>query len=265
MPDDLNPQQGGPAPAQPQHGQNPNALEAQNAQNKAPGSDQGKPDPNKPDKHPDLNRPPAGPGENRVQPIWVAPDDWHRQQNELRNLREFRAEQDKIAERAEAERIKLLTDKGQIEEAYNALRGRYEKQLVEQTTRAERIEKQWLGEKSQAVISEALAGKRFAGVNPKATADMVRQLLGQEIEAVIGPEGTPVIRDRKTLRPAMDYLLERLDSPDLGLFFEAQNRGGAGTDGARPAAPNGKHGDPNEAFAATYLAQREAARNARFK
>jgi hypothetical protein len=229
------------------------------------GADLTRPQPQAPPPHPDLAKPPAAPGEQRVQPIWVAPDDWSRQQNEMRALREFKAEADKATERAEAERIKLLTDKGQIEEAYGSLKSRYEAKLAAETTRAQTVEKQWLEEKRTTEVDRALAGRAFSGVDPNATAALVRRLLGEEIEAVLGPEGKPDIRDRKTLRPAADYLKERLDSPDLAIFFAATNRGGAGTDGARPAAatPN-PTGDPNKAFAEAYLRRRADAQAARF-
>lgn len=260
MPDETqtNEQHGNPAAQMNQsQGQPP---ENNTGGNKAPGD--GK---SGNDKHPDFNLAPAKPGESRAQTMWVAQDEWRQIHNELRTLREFRDEQDKVAELAEAERVKLLTDKGQIQEAFGILQKKSESKINDAVNRARTIETKWLGEKSQAVINEAIAGKRFTGIDPKATAAMVRQLLGTEIEAILGPEGDPIIRDKKTLRPALDYLAERLNSPEFSLFFEASNRGGAGTDGARPAAGvNGKSGDPNKAFAEAYRQQQEDARNARF-
>lgn len=71
---------------------------------------------------------------------------------------------------------------------------------------------------------------------------MVRKLLELEIESVIGPEGAPITRDRTTLRPAADYLKERLTSSESEFAaFLAPNKpsGGSGTDGTRPpATPN---------------------------
>ena len=207
---------------------------------------------------PPFQEPPAGPGERRVAPIWMAPEDFTRTQNELRTLREYKAEQEKLAELAEADRVKLLTDKGQIEEAYNMQKLRYEQKLTEASTRAQTIEKQWLEEKRVAAINEALEGRQFAGVDPKATAKLVRTLLESEIEAVMGEGASPVIRDRKTLRPAVDYLPERLNSPDLALFFKAETRGGAGTDGTRTPANQPKPAEGSyEAWAADYRKRRE--------
>ncbi len=216
--------------------------------------------------HPDLTREPARPGEARVNPIWVNPDDWNRTQNEIRSLQDFKRNVDKELEMREAERIKTLAEKGQVEEALSTLRAGYEKKFTEMSTRAQDVESKWLEERRNAAINDTLAGRQFTGADPKATAAILRRVLEQEIEAVRDANGNPVIRDRLTLRPAAEYLQERLNSPDLAVFFAPFNpRGGAGTDGARPAAASPKSPeDPNMAFAAAFMKKKEEARNARF-
>lgn len=215
--------------------------------------------------HPDFRSEPARPGEARPSPIWVSPDDWTRQQGELQALRTFKAEQDRKFEEAEQAKVRAMAEKGQIEEAFKLQNARYEAKLHEYATQAREIETGWLEERRNAAIAESLTGKTFAGADPSKTAAMVRRLLEAEVEAVREGQGAPVIRDRQTLRPAGEYLKERLESPEFAVFFTATHRGGAGADGARPAAASvNKPGDPNSAFAAAFLEQKEAARNARF-
>ncbi len=152
-----------------------------------------------------------------------------------------------------------------MDEALKQLNDNYSKKIAEYAEKARTIETSWLDERLSTQIDAVLAGRAFVGADPTATAAMVRRLLKDEIEAVRDDKGSPVIRDRKTLRPAAEYLKERLDSPDFAVFFAATNRGGAGTDGARPAAatPN-TPGNPNEEFAKMFLAAKAASQNARF-
>lgn len=215
--------------------------------------------------HPDLATPPAKPGDApRVAPIWVAPDDWTAQQGELQKLRSYKAEQDRVAEVKEQERIRLMAEKGQLKEAFDLQEANHAKKLHEYATQAKQIETEWLDEKRTAAISEAMTGRTFTGADPAKTAAMVRRLLEGEVEAIRDDRGRPVIRDKATLKPASEFLKERLESPEFAVFFAATNRGGSGTDGARPAAATPKNGDPNSAFAAAYLAKQADAKNARF-
>lgn len=215
--------------------------------------------------HPDLATPPAKPGDPpRVAPIWVAPDDWTAQQGELQKLRSFKAEADRLGEAKEQERIRLMAEKGQIEEAFKLQEANHAKKLAEYAGQAKQIETEWLGEKRVAAINEALQGRTFTGVDPAKTAKLVRSLLEQEVEAVRDDRGRPVIRDRQTLKPANEFLKERLDSEDFSIFFAATNRGGSGADASRPAATPKNPGDPNSAFAAAFLKAQEDAKNARF-
>ncbi len=94
---------------------------------------------------------------------------------------------------------------------------------------------------------------------------MVRRLLEGEVEAIRDDRGKPVIRHKTTLKPASEFLKERLDSPAFAVFFAATHRGGSGTDGARPAAATPKTGDDSyDAFAASFKATREASRQGKF-
>lgn len=212
--------------------------------------------------HPDLSKPPAAPGEVRPAPIWVDPAEFATTQAELRALRDFKRQQEQDAETKENERLGALALKGQSEEALRLTSERYETKLKDANKRAADVETRWLEEKRSTEVGAALAGRTFVGSDPQETARMVRRLLELEIEAVRDAKGDPVVRDKLTMRPASEYLKERLESPAFAVFFAATNRGGSGTDGARPAAATPKHTDPNLAWAAQFTAAKEAAQQA---
>jgi len=195
----------------------------------------------------------------------VSPDDWTQTQGELRSLRDFKAQQDKLLEMKEAERIKTLAEKGQLNEALKQLNENYTKKIDEYAAAGQAVEREWLEDRRSRAIDEVLAGRAFTGVDPTKTAAMVRQLLTAEVEAVRDASGKPVIRDKLTMRPAAEYLRERLESPEFGVFFVAQNKGGSGADASRPAGAdtNGSK-DPNAIFAAQFLKTKKDAMNARF-
>jgi hypothetical protein len=195
--------------------------------------------------HPDFAKPPAQAGESRSANIWVKPEEWTAQQSRLQALEEYKAQQDQIAELKEAERLRLLAEKGQVEEAFKQMKAMSDKTL--QTIQAERdqIRVSWLNEKRVQAVNEALAGRQFVGKDAEArnrTAAAIRKVLELDLEAIIGPDGAPIVRDRATLEPAVEFLRKRLDSPDWefnGLLAPNKPSGGSGTDGTRPpATPN---------------------------
>lgn len=216
-------------------------------------------------KHPDFQQPPAAQGEARPATIYMKPEEYTQLQQELQNLRDYRSQQQALYDQAEAARIKAMADKGQTEEAFKQLQEKHQSEIARIREQAVTIEREWLGERRDSAINAALAGRSFSGSDPQATAAIVRRLLSEEVEAVRDASGSPVIRDRKTLRPAADYLKERLESPELAIFFAANHRGGSGTDGARPAAATPTQPGSFEDFAKAFRDRQAAAQGARFK
>lgn len=220
----------------------------------------------KPTPHPDMSKPPAKPGEVRVAPVWVDPNEWAATQSRMNDLMEFKRKSQELEDMRESERVRILAEKGQVEEALKITTERHETRYKELERQATEMKSRWLEERRDSVINDALTGKQFVGTDPSRTAAMLRRLLSDEVEAFLDSGGKPAVRDRTTMRPAAEYLKERLESPEYAVFFAATHRGGAGTDGTRaPAAPDKTKGsDPNAEFAAWFLKQKEDQRNARF-
>lgn len=147
-----------------------------------------------------------------------------------------------------------MAEKGEVDTAFKQLKEITDKDLATANTRAATLEQKWLSEAKSRVINQLITGLEFAGEDPRETANTVRELLEQEVDAVLDAQGNPDVRERGPLRrPALEYLQERLKSPRYSLFLKATNRGGAGSDGSRPAATTQQHA-PNsyDAFAEQY-------------
>jgi hypothetical protein len=212
----------------------------------------------------DKDRPAAAPAPGG--PISVSQEDWMRRETELRSLRAWKQEQDREKEAADAERIRLLAESGQAQEALKQTTERYEQKLKSARERMKQIEGQWLDQQLDSAIGKALEGRQFSGEDPSITADILRNVLRSEVEAVRDESGNAVVRDKKTMRPASDYLAERLDSPALSLFFAPKHKGGAGTEAGRPGGgpPGDNANDPHAVWARGFLERQNAARQGRF-
>lgn len=214
--------------------------------------------------HPDFGKQPAAPSDApRPQPIWVSPDDWTNKERELQSLRTFKQESDAVAEAKENERVRLMAEKGQVEEAFKIERENSAKKIGLVNAEAQTYLKELLDDKRSVVITKALQGKTFVGADPQATAEMVRTLLERDVEAV-RVDGKIVVRDRASMKPAEESIKERLESPAFSVFFQATTRGGSGADGARPAGAKTDNKDPNSLFAEQYKANLANAKMGRF-
>lgn len=192
--------------------------------------------------HPDLQRPPVGaPGGPQQTPPVRIPLDFEEYQRLTRletEYQEMLLQQQQEIEAAEEVRLRTLAEKGNLEEAFNTYRSNYETKLSEWQDLLANRESAWLGAEKDRTISDVMAGitGQLVGEDPTVTAAMVRRLLEGEVEAVMGKDGRPIVRDRERGRPASEYLKERLQAPDFSLFFKARSSGGAGTDGTRSQA-----------------------------
>lgn len=150
-------------------------------------------------------------------------------------MRDFRSSTEREIEVKEQLRLKALAEKGQTEEALNQQRVAFEKKLADAQSRGAKIEQDWLGEKLESAIAAGLTGRTFVGEDPVGTADIVRTVLRSELEAVIDASGKPIVRHKGTLRPATEYIPERLQSRQLAPFLAASSKGGTAPAGGPPA------------------------------
>ena len=105
-----------------------------------------------------------------------------------------------------------------------------------------------MDEKRNSILSEALATIKLVpipGVDAAVILGQLRRLLTEEIEVHKDTAGKYLVRDRKGLQPAAEYLRERLKSPEFAHYLQAQKQGGSGADGSRSAPPpTGQHLEP---------------------
>jgi hypothetical protein len=154
-------------------------------------------------------------------------------------LEEVRKIQQAALENKEAERLRALAEKGQIEEALAQQRKSWEQKHAEAVARYSQLELQVHAERKSTAIAEAFHGRTFVGETPEqraSTAAMVRRLLQDEFETTHDASGALVVREKVSGRLATDVLRERLESPQFAIFFAPSSRGGSGSDGTRPLA-----------------------------
>jgi hypothetical protein len=167
--------------------------------------------------------------------VYIEANDYRNLLHEIASLRDFKSSTEREIEQKEQLRLKALAEKGQTEEALNQQRVAFEKKLSDAQNRGAKIEQDWLSEKLESAIAAGLTGRMFVGEDPVGTADIVRTVLRSELEAVIDAAGKPIVRHKGTLRPASEYIPERLNSRQIAPFLAASSKGGTAPGGGPPA------------------------------
>ena len=188
---------------------------------------------------PDTASPPAASPGKAAAPttIPLSVEEYQRLRSLERQIDEFQKLQQSTLEAKEADRLRLLAEKGQIEEALDQQRRAWEQKHTEVLNRYNQLEQQVHTERRNVAIIEALHGRSFIGDTAEqrsATAAMVHRLLQDEFETTRDASGALIVREKVTGRPAAEVLRERLDSPQFAIFFTPSFRGGSGADGTRP-------------------------------
>jgi hypothetical protein len=163
-------------------------------------------------------------------------EEYQRLRSLEKQLEEFQKVQQSTLEAKEAERLRALAEKGQIEEALAQQRKAWEQKHADAVSRYTQLEQQIHAERKNTAIAEAFHGRSFVGETPdqrSATALMVRRLIQEDFETTRDASGALVVREKVSGRPAAEVLRERLDSPAYAIFFAPSSRGGAGSDGTR--------------------------------
>lgn len=119
-----------------------------------------------------------------------------------------------------------------------------QKLLADRDAQSAKIRDAWLGEALDRVVASTLAGK--AWVSEDATRHAAHILRG-DLESVLGDDGRPIVRDRKTGRPAVDVISERLGSAEFAHYLKAPNQGGSGATN-RQGSSSGSASPPVEEF-----------------
>lgn len=200
----------------------------------APGTNQAPPPAS-----PVFQQPPRAEGGAPIT-IPLTMDEYNRLRGFERELSDFRRDQAAAMEAKEAERIKALADKGQVEEALSQQRQSWEQKHAEATTRYTQLEQQVFSERMSAVMADTLAGYTFVGETPEeqaATAAFVKRSMVGDLETRRDASGAMVTIEKASGRPAAEAIRERLSQPPYKALIAASSRGGgSGGDGSRPPA-----------------------------
>jgi hypothetical protein len=186
----------------------------------------------------DQNSSPPNPGGPAPATIPLSVDEYQRLRSLEKQLEEVQRAQQATLEDKEAERLRALAEKGQIEDALAQQRKAWEQKHADAMSRYTQLEQQIHAERKNSAIAEAFHGRTFVGDTPEqrtATAAMVRRLLNDEFETTRDASGGLIVREKVSGRPATEVLRERLDSPEFAIFFAPSSHGGSGADATRPS------------------------------
>jgi hypothetical protein len=132
----------------------------------------------------------------------------------------------------EAARLAAIADKEGAQAALDQQRTTLEAKIAEREQKYQKLEQQTLAAERSAVISQALAGRAFAGETAEDQAEAARQLksiLEQDVEVIRDANGKPIAKDRLTGRPADQVIREALEGRKYAHFLA--RKGGDGTGG----------------------------------
>ncbi|MEO6810625.1 MAG: hypothetical protein ABI353_16030 [Isosphaeraceae bacterium] len=185
--------------------------------------------------------------------VSLPPEEVHRLYGVARQFEEFQAKQAEAVEAQKQQALIAQAQKGEIEQAFNSYK-------TDADQRVATLQTTLLNRERSLVVASALTGVAFAS---EAAAADVRELLGLRVEAALGSDGSPVIRDKATGRPASETIREWLASPSAAHYLKPATTGGNGpTGGHRPApAPAGDGPEPanlGEAIVALFQQQQQA-------
>jgi hypothetical protein len=187
-------------------------------------------------------------------------EDYQRFLEAQKRLSDIDAENKRALEAKENERLKVMAEKGQAEQALAELREKMADELRAERERANALEAHILNGEKTNVITGGLLGTEFVS---EAAANHVRMILEPRFEAVRDAAGKVTVRDKQTLKPATEVIKEWLSSDEAAHFRKASTQGGAGAKGTdiRPSANPGQQ--PTDAasmlieLARTQHAQRD--------
>ncbi len=193
---------------------------------------------------------PATATETPKHTISVLPEDWQALNQQLAKLQAGEAARQAEIDAKVMEAARVQAEKNGQQQQFDEYKSAMERRVEEMRSKFDTQERENLSEKLNAVIAEALNSVKLVqlkGVDPATTAAQVRALLAPDIEAVRDQAGKIKVQDKRTFRPADQYLKERLNAPEFAVFIQPVTKGGGGAnpnpsqqalgiEGARPGS-----------------------------
>jgi len=204
--------------------------------------------------------PPAAPAVPPPPPVVQIPQD---ELTTLRNshvrLQELEAEARKREELLQQEKIKALTDKGQVEEAFKSMKAESEGKLRAESDARQRSEERAKRYALDNELAKAMSmHPLLPGTNEQLTSILRNQL---QVEA----QGDSYVVRTPAFVSAIDHVSQTLAKPEFAHFLRPHGAGGAGAGGANaaptPPANPAPAPQPKNFGEAIILQMQELARN----
>jgi hypothetical protein len=173
------------------------------------------------------------------QPISITQTEYQSLLDERTRRMQLEAEQKEIAEKAEADRIRLQMQSGQYEEGLRAIEERHKKDKAADAAKFEQLERQMLEREKSLVVAQAMAPIKFLNQFAAAQAKMA---LEAKCEVIRDHKGEPQVIDRQSRQAAAEAMVTHLAGPEFAHLIEAKTKGGpnqgsSATDGGNPTPP----------------------------
>lgn len=140
--------------------------------------------------------------------------------------------------KAEGDKLKLMAEKGQFEEALRLQKARAEEEVKKAVADRDAIQKRFLDRERALAVNDATAGSSFVS---ESAARQARQLLEARFDVVVNEStGEAQVVDKATRRPAADVAKEWLASQEASHFLAPKGKGGS------PSNPGNTQADPGE-------------------
>lgn len=174
-------------------------------------------------------------------PIQLSDADYQRLLAAQNERDQLAAERRAAEAQAESDRLKLLAEKGQYEEALRQHQKRSEEEIKKAVVEREQIQQRYLDRERSLAVNDATAGASFAN---EFAARQARQILESKFDVVVNPAtNTAEVVDKVTRRPAADVAREWLAGPEAAHFLAPKGKGGS------PSSPGNSQTDGGDATA----------------
>jgi hypothetical protein len=158
--------------------------------------------------------------------------DWQAAQAKITELEQYRAKIETDRTTAERSRLEEAAKSSNMAEELRKLQEANQLRYSEMEARYNKLETETLAAEHGAVLSAVLNGVELIGDDADERAElaaMIRRDLSGDIEAVRDSAGRVVVREKKTYKPAIEYLREQLASRRFHRFIRASAKPGSGS------------------------------------
>jgi hypothetical protein len=162
--------------------------------------------------------------------------DWQAAQAKINELEQYRSKIETDRNAAEAARLQEAAKASNMADELRKLQEANQLRYAEMETRYNKLETETLAAEHGSALSAVMNGVELVGDDDDERAQiaaMIRRDLSGEIEAARDSAGRIVVREKKTYKPATEYLREQLASRRFARLIRPSTKPGSGANATR--------------------------------